>query len=44
MIVAGPDGLMKNAYRKFTIRGRSHRVTHRSLPRRPPLPRAGEGA
>src|SRR5207249_7630307 len=21
MIVAGPDGLMKNAYRKFTIRG-----------------------
>ena len=35
MIVAGPDGLIKNAYRKFTIRGR------RPLPN--PPPRAGEG-
>jgi excinuclease ABC subunit C len=33
MIVAGPEGLMKNAYRKFTIRG--------PLPDPPPL--AGEG-
>jgi excinuclease ABC subunit C len=33
MIVAGPDGLMKNAYRKFTIRG--------PLPSPPPL--AAEG-
>ncbi len=33
MIVAGPEGLIKNAYRKFTIRG--------PLPNPPPL--AGEG-
>jgi len=33
MIVAGPDGLMKNAYRKFTIRG----------PLPDPPPQAGEG-
>jgi excinuclease ABC subunit C len=39
MIVAGPDGLMKNAYRKFTIRGL---VKHpRSAPA--PFKRAGRG-
>src|SRR5207253_300227 len=38
MIVAGPDGLIKNAYRKFTIRGTT--LTH-PLPN--PPPRAGEG-
>ena len=35
MIVAGPDGLMKNAYRKFTIRGPT---------RSPPQPSGGCGA
>src|SRR6202030_429349 len=30
MIVAGPEGLMKNAYRKFTIRGTA--LSHPSLP------------
>ncbi len=35
MIVAGPDGLIKNAYRKFTIRGRATRT---ALPRN-----AGDG-
>ena len=29
MIVAGPDGLIKNAYRKFTIRGPRGRPSHR---------------
>jgi excinuclease ABC subunit C len=40
MIVAGPEGLVKNAYRKFTIRGAA------LTPPRPhpnPPPRAGEG-
>jgi excinuclease ABC subunit C len=43
MIVAGPDGLMKSAYRKFTIRGiRAPAATaFRALPGPPPL--AGEG-
>src|SRR5271169_6151704 len=40
MIVAGPDGLMKNAYRKFTIRGVSARVA----PHPGPLPARGERA
>jgi excinuclease ABC subunit C len=31
MIVAGPDGLMKNAYRKFTIRGSGGGGTRRAL-------------
>ncbi|HEX5452824.1 MAG TPA: excinuclease ABC subunit UvrC [Stellaceae bacterium] len=42
MIVAGPDGLMKNAYRKFTIRGlrAPHPLSH---PHPDPPPLAGEG-
>ena len=43
MIVAGPDGLMKNAYRKFTIRGTT--LTHPAFPAESSLSRiAGEGA
>jgi excinuclease ABC subunit C len=43
MIVAGPDGLVKNAYRKFTIRGSA--LTLPSLRVGSPLSRsAGEGA
>jgi excinuclease ABC subunit C len=43
MIVAGPDGLLKNAYRKFTIRGTT--LTLPSLRARRPVPRtAGEDA
>ncbi len=43
MIVAGPDGLIKNAYRKFTIRGIA--FTHPTVPAGSPLSRsAGEGA
>src|SRR5271169_1216655 len=43
MIVAGPDGLMKNAYRKFTIRGvDAVRLASAPIPSGPP-PRAGEG-
>jgi excinuclease ABC subunit C len=43
MIVAGPDGLVKNAYRKFTIRGSA--LTLPSLRAGSPLSRsAGEGA
>jgi excinuclease ABC subunit C len=38
MIVAGPDGLLKNAYRKFTIRGTILPLP--SLRARRPLPRA----
>ena len=39
MIVAGPDGLVKNAYRKFTIRG----IAESSAGQRTPLPApAGE--
>jgi excinuclease ABC subunit C len=45
MIVAGPDGLVKNAYRKFTIRGPLPNpgtpVLAGGLPGAPPL--AGEG-
>ena len=37
MIVAGPDGLIKNAYRKFTIRGLAQ------LPSPPPLRGGGKG-
>jgi len=42
MIVAGPDGLVKNAYRKFTIRGlaTSETAPH---PRERPAKREGEG-
>jgi excinuclease ABC subunit C len=45
MIVAGPDGLMKNAYRKFTIRGVAARAApHPPAARVPPSPRwRGEG-
>src|SRR4051812_25139839 len=32
MIVAGPDGLIKNAYRKFTIRGPRGRPSHGVAP------------
>src|SRR5215212_8713659 len=32
MIVAGPDGLIKNAYRKFTIRGPGGRPSLRAAP------------
>jgi excinuclease ABC subunit C len=43
MIVAGPDGLLKNAYRKFTIRGLA--LTRPAVPAGSPLSRtAGEGA
>ena len=42
MIVAGPDGLMKNAYRKFTIRGLPPQDSPPQLPSNPP-PQAGEG-
>ncbi|HEY3911632.1 MAG TPA: excinuclease ABC subunit UvrC [Stellaceae bacterium] len=43
MIVAGPDGLIKNAYRKFTIRGIS--LTRPAVPAGSTLSRiAGEGA
>jgi excinuclease ABC subunit C len=43
MIVAGPDGLVKKAYRKFTIRGTS--LTHPALRAGSPFSRtAGEGA
>jgi len=42
MIVAGPEGLVKNAYRKFTIRGTAR--THPTLPAGSPRSRvAGEG-
>jgi excinuclease ABC subunit C len=41
MIVAGPDGLMKNAYRKFTIRGPASDPPSQ-LPSNPP-PQAREG-
>src|SRR5882672_89457 len=42
MIVAGREGLMKNAYRKFTIRGTA--LTHPTLPAGSPRSRvAGEG-
>jgi excinuclease ABC subunit C len=42
MIVAGPDGLVKNAYRKFTIRGAT--LPHPTLRAEPTLSRsAGEG-
>jgi excinuclease ABC subunit C len=47
MIVAGPDGLMKNAYRKFTIRGPKPGSPHAPIADAmgPPLSRsAGEGA
>jgi excinuclease ABC subunit C len=40
MIVAGPDGLIKNAYRKFTIRGSVRRAAH---PENPPVPAVAEG-
>ena len=40
MIVAGPDGLVKNAYRKFTIRGPSAAV---GIPS-PPIPARGSPA
>jgi len=47
MIVAGPEGLVKNAYRKFTIRGaapsRAGAVPTRSCPHPNPPPLAGEG-
>ncbi len=47
MIVAGPDGLMKNAYRKFTIRGvaavQPASVPIFSGPLSDPPPRAAEG-
>jgi excinuclease ABC subunit C len=45
MIVAGPDGLMKNAYRKFTIRGvrPSAEDPHPSHPQPSPPPQAGDG-
>jgi excinuclease ABC subunit C len=47
MIVAGPEGLVKNAYRKFTIRGAAPAPAGAApTPRRPhpnPPPRAGEG-
>ena len=39
MIVAGPDGLVKNAYRKFTIRGTGSKEL---LPRPVPPPPAAE--
>jgi excinuclease ABC subunit C len=38
MIVAGPDGLMKNAYRKFTIRGPKPPSPHPSSADGPPSP------
>jgi excinuclease ABC subunit C len=40
MIVAGPEGLVKNAYRKFTIRG----AAPASCPHPDPPPPAGVGA
>ena len=44
MIVAGPDGLVKNAYRKFTIRGPlSTPGTPALASGRPGAPLAGEG-
>jgi excinuclease ABC subunit C len=45
MIVAGPDGLMKNAYRKFTIRGvgSTPRRAGATLTRLPPDPDPGLG-
>ena len=47
MIVAGPDGLMKKAYRKFTIRGvaavQPASAPILSGPLSDPPPRAGEG-
>src|SRR5207244_1419826 len=46
MIVAGPDGLVKNAYRKFTIRGIAHQATALrpvSGEREGPAKREGEG-
>ncbi|TMJ68299.1 MAG: excinuclease ABC subunit UvrC [Alphaproteobacteria bacterium] len=47
MIVAGPEGLVKNAYRKFTIRGAAPaRAGAAATSRRPqphPPPPAGEG-
>jgi excinuclease ABC subunit C len=39
MIVAGPEGLVKNAYRKFTIRGTA--LTHPTLPAGSPRSRVG---
>jgi excinuclease ABC subunit C len=43
MIVAGPEGLIKGAYRKFNIRGIT--LTHPAVPAGSPLSRnAGEGA
>ena len=44
MIVAGPEGLMKNAYRKFTIRGPNRPPGPSPRRRMGPLPQAGEGA
>ena len=45
MIVAGPDGLIKNAYRKFTIRGTATGSARPSPPRADaaPSPASGEG-
>ncbi|MBV9826613.1 MAG: excinuclease ABC subunit UvrC [Alphaproteobacteria bacterium] len=46
MIVAGPEGLMKNAYRKFNIRGvRANRAAPAPTPTLPRMQgRVGEGA
>ena len=51
MIVAGPDGLVKNAYRKFTIRGSGGQSAARRIeadgadyPHPDPPPPAGEGS
>jgi excinuclease ABC subunit C len=41
MIVAGPDGLMKNAYRKFTIRGPASDPPSQLPSNPPPLAREG---
>ena len=46
MIVAGPEGLVKNAYRKFTIRGAAPSRAGAALTSRPhhsPPPHAGAG-
>ena len=44
MIVAGPEGLVKNAYRKFTIRGAAPAQPGAApIPPCPPPPLAGEG-
>ena len=42
MIVAGPDGLVKNAYRKFTIRGISTAPATSTATRSTSTPEAGE--